>query len=296
MAGERDPAELFREIAEALAVEPRSDDAFRLLEMASAPHPAPVAFKRIADRLGIKPCGDDVFRLMDLTSRAPAADFSENSVEDPADGPAEEDDPAEDDSAEDDSLELEEGGGEDDGPEEDVRADDSIVYVLELEGGKFYVGKTLVKNFEARMAAHASGEGSRWTRMHPVRRVISKTIDGDPFAEDRKTKELMAAHGIDNVRGGTHCQIELSEGTVDVLRREIRASRDACFLCGGAGHFANACTRERDRDRVASDSPCERCGRNTHSTHSELGCFARYHIDGRMLSPHLDERKRARVR
>ena len=61
------------------------------------------------------------------------------------------------------------------------------------------------------------------------------------FDEDKFTKEYMAKHGIDNVRGGTYCQMDLDAATKQLLLREIRGARDVCLRCGREGHFVAQC-------------------------------------------------------
>lgn len=43
------------------------------------------------------------------------------------------------------------------------------IYVLKLEKGRFYVGKTLPKNLEERIAMHKEkkGQGAAWTEKYP---------------------------------------------------------------------------------------------------------------------------------
>ena len=76
----------------------------------------------------------------------------------------------------------------------------SSIYILKLEGGKYYIGKS--GNVERRFQDHMSGNGSVWTRLHypiELEKVISNT---SAFDEDRYVKEYMSIHGVDNVRGG----------------------------------------------------------------------------------------------
>ena len=165
------------------------------------------------------------------------------------------------------------------------------LYVLELERGKYYVGQT--KNLQRRFQQHVDGEGSLWTRKYaPLAIAISVALDG-PLHEDRVTKELMYKHGIDNVRGGSYCSIDLDEAQHQTLTTEMRSATGTCFECGRPGHFAGQCPSKREPPKPAkrkrkrtSKSACLRCGR---SGHSENTCYATTDVDGDTLSDESDE-------
>ena len=83
---------------------------------------------------------------------------------------------------------------------------DIFLYVLELEGGKYYVGLTL--DVEARFRKHAEGKGAEWTKLHRPIRVVMQVNTGlrnqreaEAF-ENQVTVECMASYGKHNVRGG----------------------------------------------------------------------------------------------
>jgi cellular nucleic acid-binding protein len=113
------------------------------------------------------------------------------------------------------------------------------IYVLRLECGKYYVGKS--NDVITRYQEHMNGAGSAWTRKYkPI--ALEKTIDNQsPFEEDKITKEYMAKYGIDNVRGGSYVEIELSDFQKDTINREIWAAKDLCTNCGRTGHFVKDC-------------------------------------------------------
>jgi cellular nucleic acid-binding protein len=116
------------------------------------------------------------------------------------------------------------------------------IYILRLQGQKFYVGKS--DNIMLRYQQHMNGGGSAWTKKYkPI--SLEKTIENvSPFEEDKVTKEYMSKYGIENVRGGSYTAIELSEEDEDTLRRELRSANDCCLKCGKPGHFANQCKKK----------------------------------------------------
>ena len=191
------------------------------------------------------------------------------------------------------------------------------IYVLRLEGNFYYIGKS--EDVMARCEQHMNGNGSAWTRAHkPL--SLEKTLDcASPFEEDKITKEYMARHGIDKVRGGSYVSLELDEVQKEALQREIWGAKDLCTNCGRSGHFVKDCYARTDVDgssledssddsddewvyecedckrefdseeaclahekycRGASGDACFRCGRNGHYA---TDCFARTHRRGYCL-------------
>lgn len=118
----------------------------------------------------------------------------------------------------------------------------TTIYVLSLEGGRYYIGKT--DDVTKRYQQHQNGLGSAFTKEYkPL--SLEKTIENaSPFDEDKITKQYMSIYGIDKVRGGTYTSIELTEEQEELLRKEIRMAKDKCMKCGKPGHFANQCKRK----------------------------------------------------
>jgi predicted GIY-YIG superfamily endonuclease len=81
------------------------------------------------------------------------------------------------------------------------------VYQLRLESGKYYVGLTV--DLPTRIAEHWLGQGAQWTRRYRPLEVL-KTQPGDRSLEDALTVAMMVEHGLDNVRGGRWCSLELA--------------------------------------------------------------------------------------
>ena len=186
------------------------------------------------------------------------------------------------------------------------------LYVLQLEGGKYYIGKT--SSPSDRYKQHLAGTGAAWTKkFKPVKMVEVRPLK-DSHDETNTTKDLMKKYGVDNVRGGAYTTVSLDDATKAVLEREFRGSSDKCFKCGLGGHFAKQCpitVREESSEseeevvvwecsycpkqfkseRAAEvhetrcsgqlDSNCYRCGRNSHYANR---CFAKTHLEGYDLS------------
>jgi len=74
------------------------------------------------------------------------------------------------------------------------------VYILELEGGHYYVGHS--SNIDKRIMSHFEGKGSEWTKKHRPVKVCSRHPNATLEDENLITKALMSTHGTDKVRGG----------------------------------------------------------------------------------------------
>jgi hypothetical protein len=115
----------------------------------------------------------------------------------------------------------------------------SEVYVLELEQKKWYVGSTHDPEF--RFESHISGKGSKWTQKYPFVRIHKRIPDQTSFDEDKHTKIYMAKYGIENVRGGSYCDLKIPQCLLIALKKELKTANNECFRCGKPGHIATEC-------------------------------------------------------
>tara|TARA_R100000655_G_scaffold108961_2_gene162154 strand:+ start:193 stop:534 length:342 start_codon:yes stop_codon:yes gene_type:complete len=82
-----------------------------------------------------------------------------------------------------------------------------LVYVLKLEHNKYYVGST--DHLNNRLFQHYNNEGSLWTKKYKPLRICGIRI-GNRELESQVVIDMMAKYGVENVRGGGYCKIDLN--------------------------------------------------------------------------------------
>lgn len=133
------------------------------------------------------------------------------------------------------------------------------IYILQLEDGKYYVGKT--NHTMQRFNQHNDGKGAKWTKKYPMIDLYDFHRDMKDADENRITMQMIRKFGAANVRGGSWTKVNMT-------RAEIR-SLDAKAK---KGRYRRAMPKRRQ---------CNRCGR---SSHTDRSCYARYHANGKSLS------------
>jgi len=153
------------------------------------------------------------------------------------------------------------------------------IYVLECQNKKFYIGKTFNPSF--RLQDHFNINGSAWTKKHKPIKLHELKPDQDDEDEDKITIQYMKKHGINNVRGGSFCQIKLNDENSATLNRMIKGTSDKCYNCGG-DHFINVCPNKNKK--VIRCDRCDRCDRIGHTYDK---CYATTYNDG----THIDNER-----
>ena len=115
----------------------------------------------------------------------------------------------------------------------------TCIYVLLLEKGKYYVGKT--NSINIRIGAHFAGDGSVWTKMYKLLKIIEMIENIKPFDELRYTLCYMQKYGIKNVRGANFCEKRLSKEKIMLINEMILGEEDRCYICKSLEHFKGEC-------------------------------------------------------
>lgn len=190
------------------------------------------------------------------------------------------------------------------------------IYVLKLESGFYYVGKS--ENVQKRFEQHLAGIGSAFTKRYKPLCIDQVFENVSPFYEDAIVKKYMAKYGINKVRGGSYSLEVLDESQIHFLRKEIWSAKDLCTRCGSSSHWIQDCYATKtvngsDIDEFESEDEfvivenepqkefnwlnllskgidnlyqifndrCFRCGRLGHW---EDTCYATFDVNGKLIN------------
>ena len=165
-----------------------------------------------------------------------------------------------------------------------------FIYILELENKKYYVGKTTNPKF--RLNQHFNSSGSQWTKKYKPIKILELIPNCDDYDEDKYTLQYMKSYGINNVRGGSFCELKLNNSNSETISKMINGASDNCFICGKNGHFAKECHNDNDNfykslEKILCDNDlCFRCFRKGHY---ESSCYAKKSIIGQTIDNSTEE-------
>ena len=140
------------------------------------------------------------------------------------------------------------------------------IYILKCEEKKWYVGKTSKYGATKRIVQHfANIGGSNWTRRYKPIKVYDVKKNQTSRDEDKWTKVYMDRYGVENVRGGAYCKLELNEDQIRALEIESAGSNDLCYYCKKKGHFMAQCKEMYEEEEEEEEyeyfcEMCEECG------------------------------------
>ena len=103
-----------------------------------------------------------------------------------------------------------------------------FVYALQLEKGKYYIGKTDYPYITFNKICN--NLYSKWVELYKPLQLFLLIPFCTDYDEDKYVKIFMKKYGIHNVRGGSFCSVNLTDYTITSLEK-ILNNDNKCFIC-----------------------------------------------------------------
>jgi len=111
------------------------------------------------------------------------------------------------------------------------------IYVLELESNKFFIGKTDTIVFNI---THFDRNSNSFTKRYKPLILYEFNENSEFIGIDITVKKYMYKYGINNVRGGSYLDLELSTEQKNILQSELWTLDNKCYKCG-KNHLFKEC-------------------------------------------------------
>ena len=125
-------------------------------------------------------------------------------------------------------------------------SNNKILYVLELENNKFYLGLT-DKDIETVYDEHINGKNCEWTQLYKPINIDRIMKYCDQFDLDTYTLEYMLKYDIENVRSDMYRNKNFSEDELIYFQKTLCAYiPSVCIRCGRYSHIFKNCYAHYD--------------------------------------------------
>jgi len=152
------------------------------------------------------------------------------------------------------------------------------IYVLELEDGNVYVGKT--NRGKKRLEQHIKGRGAEWTKLHKPKRVMAYYQGAKDSDEQKVTNQMIRKYGAKKVRGGNITKRKMSKSEIDKLNKDLgfKQSKKSTSTVKKKTTTKKKSTTTKKKSTTYT---CSRCGRQGHN---KTQCYAKTTARGAPIS------------
>jgi len=93
------------------------------------------------------------------------------------------------------------------------------VYVLKLENGNYYVGKT--DRGEERLKEHVKGQGAEWTKLHKPKKIHAYYRNAGGSGEKKIFNQMVKKYGAKKVRGAHFTKRKASPAELRKIEQSV---------------------------------------------------------------------------
>ena len=104
----------------------------------------------------------------------------------------------------------------------------SFIHILKLEENKFFIVKS--KQNVIKTINHLK-KISDWIQKYPYRSIMKEDLDPNEINVDIWTLKYIEKFGIDNVRGGSYYQLNLSDKQKGLINNSLFRNIKKCIQC-----------------------------------------------------------------